>query len=306
MSVKVMALIWDHYPEGGGELLVALKVADHADHDGSRIWPAVASLAVQTRQSERTVQRHLRAMSERGWLQLVRKGGTGPGATAHYRIPMAEILEGLAGKGDNLSPIARVTPEAEKGDKSSKKGDTAVSPEPSLKATVLNRQEAVPAEASPVAALFKQYRQGIQDAYSGEYPASAAANGILAKLARTLGREPASRVIDYYLATKKPYYVTRKHAIEILAKDATELWLELQAKSATPEGAKPPKNARTYLVLESGKEARLDDYPAADHLTIAKKVVADYGRMIHAKHAKSVAVLLGAERRIYDIDELRA
>lgn len=164
----------------------------------------------------------------------------------------------------------------------------------------------MPAEASPVAALFKQYQQAIKDAYNGEYPPSATANGIISKLVKLVGREPAARLIDYYLATKKPYYVTRKHALEILAKDATELWLELQAKSGTPEGAAPPKQARTYLVLEGGKEARLDDYPAADHLTIAKKVAHDYGRMIHAKQARSVAVLLGAERRIYDIDELRA
>jgi len=302
VSVKVMALVWDHYPEGGGEMLVALKVADHADHNGERIWPGIASLAAQTRQSERSVQRHLRAMTERGWLELVRAGGSGPGTTAHYRIPVDRILLQVNGKGDKLSPLGRVTPEPEKGDKSGDKGDTAVSPEPSLKATVMEGNRSGEASPSPVVACFKAYQDGIRAAYNAEYPPSASANGKLAQLVKTLGAEPALSVVRYYLQSKKPFYVTRRHALEVLVKDATQLWLEIQQASGTVGEA--PKKATGYLVLPDGRALMLDDYPVGDHLSIARRVRTEYANMIQAKKAGAIAVQVGAERRTFTIQEV--
>jgi len=299
-----MALVWDHYPEGGGEMLVALKVADHADHAGDRIWPGIASLAAQTRQSERSVQRHLRTMTERGWLELVRPGGTGPGSTAHYRIPIDRILAEVNSKGVKLSPIERVTPEAEKGDKSGNKGDTAVSPEPSLKATVMKGTRSSEAKASPVAACFQAYRDGIKALYNAEYPTSATANGILSRVVGMLGAEPALAVVRYYLASKKPFYATRRHALEILAKDATGLWLEIQSASGTA-GAKAPTKSTAYLILQGGRELMLDDYPVADHLSTARRVRSDYAGMIEAKKATSIAVLVGQERKTFSLDEVQ-
>jgi hypothetical protein len=52
MSVKIMALVWDHYPRGGGELLTALALADHADHadhGGQNVRPGITGLASKTR-----------------------------------------------------------------------------------------------------------------------------------------------------------------------------------------------------------------------------------------------------------------
>lgn len=159
MSVKVMGLVWDYYPEGGGELLTALKLADHADHNGDRIWPGVQSLALLTRQSGRTVQRHLGAMLANGWLEIVEPGGHGPTDTTRYRIPVDRVPGGVLTRVtkrhpsvekpvdnpvDNLAATneTRVTPETDKGDNGDKKGDTAMSPESSLEATVLNREPA--------------------------------------------------------------------------------------------------------------------------------------------------------------------
>lgn len=102
MSVKLMAMVFDDYPGPPLEKLTALAVADHADHDGGRIWPTVASLARKTGNSERTVQRHLRQMQERGWLVLVRPAN-GRGSTAEYRMPLERV------KGVTQSPF--VTPE---------------------------------------------------------------------------------------------------------------------------------------------------------------------------------------------------
>ena len=36
MSVKVMTAVFERYPVGGGEMLLALALADHASDDGTR------------------------------------------------------------------------------------------------------------------------------------------------------------------------------------------------------------------------------------------------------------------------------
>lgn len=85
MSVKMMSLVWDHYPGGGAELLMALAYADHAHDDGSGIRPSVAYIARKTRQSERTVSRILAKMRKSRWLLQVQRG-SGRGLASEYRI----------------------------------------------------------------------------------------------------------------------------------------------------------------------------------------------------------------------------
>jgi len=136
MSVKVMGLVWDHFPEGGGRKLTALALADKADHDGSRIYPSIKTIAWMTNQSERTVQRHIDAMIECGWLIKVEQGGMGPGSTTRYRIPVERLAQGVVGRVTKLHPYSeqlstelstRVTSEQKRVTDSAKKGDTAVS-----------------------------------------------------------------------------------------------------------------------------------------------------------------------------------
>lgn len=91
VSGKVVGMVFDHYPNGGSELLLAVKLADNAADDGRHIFPSVATLAAQTRQSERTVQYQLKRMVAIGWLVLVREAvgggrGGGYGRPREYRI----------------------------------------------------------------------------------------------------------------------------------------------------------------------------------------------------------------------------
>jgi len=149
VSVKVAGLVWDYYPEGGGELLTMLRLADHAEHDGTRIWPSIAYTAALTRQSPRTVQRQIQAAIDNGWLVVLQEGGKGPGSTTRYRIPVERIPNGPGVRVTKCHPSRdlvdlRTTPDAEKGDTEREKGDTAMSPESSLKPTVLNRQAETP------------------------------------------------------------------------------------------------------------------------------------------------------------------
>lgn len=123
MSVKVMGLIWDHFPLGGGERLTALCLADHAGHEGENIFPAVATVARKTMQSERTVQRHIAQMKASGWLVEVERATGVPGMATRYRIPIEAIPRDAKGGVTKLHPSdgcqiaqGRVTPEVKRGD----------------------------------------------------------------------------------------------------------------------------------------------------------------------------------------------
>lgn len=91
MSVKVMGMVFDRYPNGGGEMILALALADHSSDDGTGIYPSVASLAEKTRQSVRAVQYQLRGMEKAGWLILVNAGNGGRNMRREYRISEAWI-----------------------------------------------------------------------------------------------------------------------------------------------------------------------------------------------------------------------
>lgn len=89
-----MTMVFDRYPTGGSERLLALAMADHARDDGTRIWPSLDELARKTLQSRSTVKRQVARMVSIGWLELVRDR-TGRGNTNEYRICPAWIDGGL-------------------------------------------------------------------------------------------------------------------------------------------------------------------------------------------------------------------
>src|SRR5690606_17790005 len=54
---------------------VAIALADHAEHDGTKVYPSVKVLAEKTELCERTVQYKLRELESCGLLVLVEEGG---------------------------------------------------------------------------------------------------------------------------------------------------------------------------------------------------------------------------------------
>jgi len=116
MSIKVMSMVFDRYPAGGMERLLALAMADHASDDGTRIWPSVDELARKTMQSRSSVQRQIRQMVERGWLIRMKSATGRPGLTNEYRICprwIAGEADWQGHRGVNLTPLS-TTPRAEK------------------------------------------------------------------------------------------------------------------------------------------------------------------------------------------------
>lgn len=143
--------------------LVLLKLIDACDDDGSRIFPAISTIARAAQCSTRQVQRELKAFLDIGLIRLVREGGKGPRSTNEYALDL-DVLQLLgkggwalvsqeaksgdtanreANKGDTVSPLddaekgdtgdtLRVTPETAKGDKLSHPTPPDPSLDPSL------------------------------------------------------------------------------------------------------------------------------------------------------------------------------
>lgn len=160
-------MVFDRYPNGGGERLLALALADHAHDDGTHIFPSIARLAEKTRQSERSVQYQLRRMEQSGWLVLVnagiggRRSGFGEGGrTRQYRINPEWM------KGADIAPFAKGAKQPSEGCKTTQervqnsveKGATAIAPEP--RATKSNQEQPshreCEREADPLALTTEQ------------------------------------------------------------------------------------------------------------------------------------------------------
>ncbi|WP_258015704.1 helix-turn-helix domain-containing protein [Stenotrophomonas maltophilia] len=160
-------MVFDRYPNGGGEMLLALALADHAHDDGTHIFPSIARLAEKTRQSERSVQYQLRRMEQSGWLVLVnagiggRRSGFGEGGrTRQYRINPEWM------KGAEIAPFGKGAKQAPEGCKTTQervqngveKGATAIAPEP--RATKSNQEQPshreCEREADPLALTVEQ------------------------------------------------------------------------------------------------------------------------------------------------------
>lgn len=130
MSIKAISHIWDHANASGGELLVLLALADHANDDGA-CWPGISLVAKKSRMSERNVQRIIQKLQSAG--QLTIDSAAGPRGTNFYRIPMG---------GDNLSGVTQLCHRG--GDILGAKGVTPMSPEPSVQPSG-NRKGSSPA-----------------------------------------------------------------------------------------------------------------------------------------------------------------
>ena len=295
MSVKVLTYVLENSAQKGNELLTLIVLADHANEQGLG-WPSVVRIAKLIRADERTARRCIRRLEQSGELKL--RKGDGKGGTNLYWIPMQETLELFPDTPGN-SPPGKLPPRT----KRPETPDTAVSPEPS--GTVIkSKGVAGQGKPSPVAALFKAYQDGIAKAYGAEEPPSAKTNGQLAAIVRQLGAEPAMQVVRYYLESRKPYYVTRKHAMDVLARDARDLWIEIQQTAGG--GAEPtPTKAVAYFEYGDGRLVEMADYPVAEHLTVARQAARQYATKIAHGNVKNVMVKIGREQRRFTTQELR-
>lgn len=86
MSARLVGLVLEHYPAGGGELLLAIALADEADHNGGNIRATLPLLARLSRQSEQHVRKLMRKMEQAAWLVCAERSPGGRGKPSSYRI----------------------------------------------------------------------------------------------------------------------------------------------------------------------------------------------------------------------------
>lgn len=113
MSVKAMSLVWElpcpsiinELEFKPGHKYVLIAYADHADHNGKNIYPAVETIAKKTGYDARSVQRLTRELEDMG---LMVSDGNGPRGTNRFYVPFNK-------GGDKISPLTN-----RQGDKSEK------------------------------------------------------------------------------------------------------------------------------------------------------------------------------------------
>jgi len=117
-----MGLVWD-LDLPSNEKFILLAYADHADHEGRNIYPAVATIARKTGYSERSVQSLTRSLQERG---LLVEDGKGPKGTNKWRY--------ASGGGAKFAPPSDggVQDGAQGGANGTGEGVQPTAPEPSL------------------------------------------------------------------------------------------------------------------------------------------------------------------------------
>lgn len=99
-----MTLVWDVRWPTQNHLLVMLKLADHANDDGGKVWPAVATIALQAQCSERTVQNVLKALRDCGLATVTRPGGGSQPTVYALNVDLLRALSGkkLEGSADRI------------------------------------------------------------------------------------------------------------------------------------------------------------------------------------------------------------
>lgn len=113
--------------------VLALALADHADDDGTGIFPSVARLAKKSEISRRTVQRMLRDFEESGLLVVVSEGGAKRGDTREWRFDLEKLAALAVVKGDTATPIQKGRQKAKlRASPKTNMGVRAVTPEPSF------------------------------------------------------------------------------------------------------------------------------------------------------------------------------
>lgn len=95
MSIRVMTIVWDHYPGGGTDLLSMLALADWSDDDG-RCFPSIASIARKIRLKERQTQRLVNKLIDDGYVRVIgNQFGGKPGESRRYQIVIS-MLTGVS------------------------------------------------------------------------------------------------------------------------------------------------------------------------------------------------------------------
>ena len=110
MSIQAMNWVIQNSQHSGGNYIVLLMIASHANAEGEDSYPRIATLALEARLDRRTVTRCLHNLEASGELHIQR-GGRGQGRRHRFSLPLMRL-------GDTAPPkhsAYRGTPPPQKG-----------------------------------------------------------------------------------------------------------------------------------------------------------------------------------------------
>ncbi|TDS82609.1 helix-turn-helix domain-containing protein [Comamonas sp. JUb58] len=226
MSIKLMTAVFDRYPNGGGEMLLALALADHASDDGTKVYPSIKALAEKTRQSERTVQYQLRRMQETGWLILVGAGNGGRSMTSEYRISPIWI------KGAEIAPFQKGATDDTKGASDNTKGCNLTHERVQPIAPANNRQE--PSENHQVTVIdgasAKKPKANRSTVLPADFMPNETAEAMALEMGLNLGDQQAA--FEDHHAAKGSTFIDWQAAFRTWLRNATRFGRSTQATGA--------------------------------------------------------------------------
>lgn len=125
MSIPLMTAVWKHFPSGGSQLLVMLKLADYANDLGGDIFPSIAAIARNVRLTEKQARRVIHDLIDSNWLSVVGNASGGshsqtrryqmnverltPPADGSRTPPVEGSREGLTPPADGRPPLPPVS-----------------------------------------------------------------------------------------------------------------------------------------------------------------------------------------------------
>lgn len=124
VSISLMSEVWEaDLPRD--QKIVLLAMADHAQDDGSRVFPGVERLAQKCGYSERSVRRKIADLKDEGLLEPVAYEEGGRGHATEFNI-----------HAENLDKLSYFTEKGDSGDENPDTGDDkpgqSLSPQPSV------------------------------------------------------------------------------------------------------------------------------------------------------------------------------
>lgn len=183
----------------------------------------------------------------KGGQQAPTKPGTGTGAGTS---------SGTGARAGTLSlvvpPIAGTTPELLPPEPAAPAAPVPPAPKPPAA-----RKPKAPDEEKPTVPTWEAYSAGFEHRYGHAPLRNAAINGKLAQFLKKVPAEDAPQVAAFYVTHNQSLYVSSKHAVDLLLRDAEKLWSDWKAGSTT---AGAPVRSHDETAARADRVARLAGY----------------------------------------------
>ncbi len=217
-----------------------LQILVYLDKSGNE-WRVtgdwLGTLSRMVRQSMANVSRQIGWMTANGWLRIREAAADGsplifeaPNWSKYNRRQEQKGQDTVPGSGADRDPLLTIptpspsltVPTPKKEEERRKKEKSSVSVVPASRPLTLEKGGA----SSKTAQTWEAYATAYRERYGAAPVRNAKVNGILSRFVERLGEEEAPQVAAFYLTHNRPFYVSARHATDLLLRDAEGLRTE--------------------------------------------------------------------------------